>query len=219
MWICLCYRDLHDEDFTILASKIVAVFPTELPTVYFKPSISAKNSPTHRYVKPKGKLYNKYGNLKKTPKELWEGNDSLDAVPVPEEVEFDPAELDAIQPNLQWLQNNEEPWEQAHYHWRVTSAYRRKKIGEDYSKSVADIYEEWPILKSPQAFGLINVDYRLAGFGGADGSLENFGEFFSKIIEAKPLKYSNDLVEDLLERLDDVNLDKSKMKISKFIGV
>lgn len=94
----------------------------------------------------------------------------------------------------------------------MISPYRRKKIGEDYSKSVVDIYEDWPILKSPKAFELINEDYRLAGFGLGDFGSERFGELFEKIVTAKPFKHSPEIVEDLLERLGDANLNEGKIE-------
>lgn len=63
---------------------------------------------------------------------MWEGADDENPTSVDPEsstLEFDPEELAKIQSSLDWLENNEEPWEIALYHWRVTSPYRRKQIG------------------------------------------------------------------------------------------
>lgn len=210
------YRELTADDYHILSEKIVELFPSELKTIYYSPQVSRKNSPTGKVQKPKGKLFYKAQNLKKLPKELSRLHQAA-----PEDVlgnleEEDPEELERLQPSIEWLENYEEPWQTAVDHWTLTSAYRRKKIGEDKSKLISQIYEDWPILKTPKAYELIEVDYRLGGYGEGIEAIQNFQNFFQKFVDVKKPKHSHEYVAALQDLLLEEDLNESKFVFDKW---
>lgn len=57
-----CSRLCH-EDYNLLASKIVALFPTEVTATYYVPSIKKNESITGKPILAKGKLVDKCRNL------------------------------------------------------------------------------------------------------------------------------------------------------------
>lgn len=188
------------------------LFPNELQAIYFSPPVSSKKSPTGKFQRPKGKLWNKYKYLKQTPKELFEGSNDVAESNFDDNtdnVEIDPEELATLQPGLDWLMNNEEPWTTAVYHWRQTSTYRRLKIGEDQSKTVSQILVEWPILKTPKALDLIKLDFRLGGFGSEENGMKDFSSFYDKLVQIRDFRSNLDFVQSLRGFLDDAELNES----------
>lgn len=52
-------------DFEILAEKIVELFPTETKSTYYIPRVPATKNSNRTAINPKGKLIDKYRNLRK----------------------------------------------------------------------------------------------------------------------------------------------------------
>lgn len=143
--------------------------------------------------------------MKKLPRELYQNADNEEPVtfefPIADESDED-EDLNEIQPSLDWLQKFEEDWEEALRHWRITSDYRRKKIGTDLRKQIHEIFNDWPLLKTPKAFDLIDLDFRLGGFCADFDKVEEFKIFFDKIFAAKCLP-EDDYLEALRILIDD----------------
>lgn len=92
-----------------------------------------------------------------------------------------------IRESVLWLQNNLSPWQLVESHWKSTLAYRRNEIQSSQNKSIAEILSQWPVLKHPTAYTLIDEDFRFLNLT-ADNCINNWFQFFSKIQEVCPLK-------------------------------
>lgn len=69
----LHHSHLIPTDFEILSEKIVELFPTETKSTYYIPRIPATNTPSKTAINAKGKLIDKYRNLRR----LYNLNDRL----------------------------------------------------------------------------------------------------------------------------------------------
>lgn len=208
-------RSLNEEDFDILADKIALRF-SDLKSIWFSPYMPRKKASNKIERKARGKLYYKYYNLKKLSKDLYSGPETQR--PLEESVEDTEYEgdLTEIQRSLDWLANFEENWDEAFRHWRITSAYRRKKIGENFDKTVHQIYEEWPILKTPKAAELLKLDFRLAGLCADLDVAAAYAEFFQKILSVKDYCKRDDYLDGLMNIIDDNETNESKTAIHYF---
>ncbi|EFN73373.1 hypothetical protein EAG_05217 [Camponotus floridanus] len=91
-----------------------------------------------------------------------------------------------IHDSVLWLQNNLSPWSLVENHWKITLAYRRNKIQSE-NKSIAEIFSQWPVLKHPTAYTLIDEDFKFLNLTSED-CINRWFQFFSKIEEICPLK-------------------------------
>lgn len=65
MYINIFCSTLNHEDFAILTDKIVDIFALECREIYFIPSVSGKDTIDRKPINARGKLIDKYRNLKR----------------------------------------------------------------------------------------------------------------------------------------------------------
>lgn len=121
----------------------------------------------------------------------------------------------AVPESLLWLQNNLSPWQLVENHWKVTSTYRQNQIQSSSNKSISYIFAQWPILKHPTAYLLIDEDFKFLQLT-SENCMANWFKFFSEIQKICPLKEDKVTIElrSILE-IDDVT--DSKFTTQKFI--
>lgn len=103
------------------------------------------------------------------------------------------ADNSLIRESISWLENNQSPWQLVQSHWKVTSAYRRNEI-QNSNKNVDEIFTEWPVLKHPSAYTLIEEDFKFLKLTSED-CIHNWFNFFSKIEEICPVKEDQTITE------------------------
>ncbi|KAK0157002.1 hypothetical protein PV327_011464, partial [Microctonus hyperodae] len=64
-----------------------------------------------------------------------------------------------VEHSNKWLKVHRNPWNDVLNHWRITFNYRRKSIRNNKGGKVNFLLEEWPILKQPNGFILIESDF------------------------------------------------------------
>ncbi|KAB0805419.1 hypothetical protein PPYR_02389 [Photinus pyralis] len=142
-------------DFEMLCDKICELFPSETRSTYYIPRI-----PGNKHLKPinpKGKLIDKYRNLKK----LYSDSNSKEKV---EEVvneassasEDNHGNEDDLKESAGWLKLYVEPWDLVLQHWNKSFILRKTAK----SPTVAEFIGEWPILKHQNAYMLVNLDFQ-----------------------------------------------------------
>lgn len=208
-------RELYDEDFKILSKKVIELFPSESIEVHYNSSIPANQSPDGKYKKAKGKLINKYNNLKKLYIPEVSNSAAIENTDVDHsDISFQ--NLDDIQESLNWLSDQEEPWDTTLRHWKLTFEYRQqvKDNSLDASK-VASVYTNWPILKTPKGFTLINVDFELSQICKEKNPIENFDSVFEEILKVSDLRNKDDYCKVLYTSLSNTTLNENSRFFSK----
>ncbi|CAH0562947.1 unnamed protein product [Brassicogethes aeneus] len=101
---------LAHQDYNILASKIISLFPSETDSTYYIPAVRKENSSVGKSIPAKGKLVCKARNsvyvseqCKKGQKRSIENTD--------DEVSTDADINDDLNEDVIWLQRNNEPWQ------------------------------------------------------------------------------------------------------------
>lgn len=97
------------------------------------------------------------------------------------------ADDSTIRESILWLQNNLSPWQLVENYWKATLAYRRNQIQTSQNKNIAEIFSQWPVLKHPTAYTLIEKDFTFLNLTSED-VINNWFQFFSKIQEVCPFK-------------------------------
>lgn len=64
-----------------------------------------------------------------------------------------------IKESLEWLKNNQTPWEIVLQKWTVTFEYRFGILMKSSEKNLNKIFEEWPLFKHPNGYELIQHDF------------------------------------------------------------
>lgn len=210
-------RDLENNDWDILSKKIKNLFPTEITTVYYIPPIPTCNSVTGKYVPARGKLPNRYSNLKKIPEDIRRPLplqiEDLDA-----SAEIEIENIDAIRDSIDWLKNNEEPWETTVHHWELSYKYRQSKKGNNLdNEKVSSVYNDWPILRTPKGFTLINIDFELSKLSEELNPIEKFVELFEKSIKRADLRSKDDYCQTLFELLENGGLNEDSQNFARLI--
>ncbi|XP_031328278.1 uncharacterized protein LOC116159563 [Photinus pyralis] len=82
-----------------------------------------------------------------------------------------------------WLKNNIEPWNDVQSCWRRTFSLRNKSLTDE--KDVAQIYEDWPILRNPLGYTLIEDDFKRIYPENYNNLLLNFEQVVAKVIELR----------------------------------
>lgn len=183
--------------------------------MYYEAGVSKSNSRTGRRRKAKGKLINRYNNLKKLQLLL-----DKTQKPNKEESENELSDhevSDDIKNSIDWLQDNEEPWEETLNHWSKTEEYRRSQIGQERQNKISSIYERWPVLKCLRGYNLIIASFASAKFTEDQKCIEHFKGFFTKAIAVKPLP-KDDHCKTLLDKLSDRNLNEGTDIMNFFLS-
>lgn len=209
-------RDLEYTDFEIITKKVTDRFSTEAYKVYYNPPVSAKKSVDGKYKKAKGKLFNKYYNLRRLliddesqtfPTQNRNVDNNTDVV-------FE--NLHDIKESLEWLKENEEPWDLTEKHWILTLEYRKKLKGNLFDDTkVSSIYTEWPILKTPKGFSLIELEFQLMQLCQENNPIENFDDIFKKVVEVSSFQFKDEYCKMLINSLEDENLNDTSILYAK----
>ncbi|CAH1111179.1 unnamed protein product [Psylliodes chrysocephalus] len=136
-------------DFQLLSEKICQLFSNESKDTYYIPRVTLKRTLKNKAINPKGKLIDKYRNLKKKLC-IKDGKEN--------ESQKASADLTSdVTDSLEWLKNWSEPWDLVLGHWKKTFPLRRMST----VVTVQHFLEEWTILKNKKSFELTNfVDSR-----------------------------------------------------------
>ncbi|CAH0559341.1 unnamed protein product [Brassicogethes aeneus] len=137
---------LTHENYNLITSKIITLFPRECASTYYVPAISKRHSISNRPIIAKGRLVDKCRNLlristeEKDPEE-----DSTDKTN-----EFN----DEVNNDKVWLFTRHSPWDEVIQKWKNTFCLRRNV---EY-KNISTFLEDWPILNIATADELIPGD-------------------------------------------------------------
>lgn len=159
---------------------IISIFPTEVPTTYYVPPISKKDSAKRKSVIACGKLINMWRN-RNTLKRKLEGRIKKEKIEkekhgkfyvckykgitfllqknikllykVPEEI------CNEVQESIKWLEENLAPWQLVIQHWSITFDARRKELDNYKENTLCNFLNKWPILKHPEGYQLIVQDF------------------------------------------------------------
>ncbi|KAK9674814.1 hypothetical protein QE152_g40834, partial [Popillia japonica] len=159
---------LKHEDYNILTSLIITLFPKENSLTYYTPPTKKSCSSNGRHIRAKGKLVDKAKNL------LYisgEAKRKINSVPetlpflyisgeakrkinsVPETLPFYKIDCDDdIRNAIDWLKVRREPWNDVMIKWKLTYNYRNK----DKSSTVDQFIKNWPILEDARAESLVD---------------------------------------------------------------
>ncbi|XP_050065617.1 uncharacterized protein LOC126554604 [Aphis gossypii] len=136
---------IEKKRFSLLAKGIEQLFPCETGETYFTPYFKDGNN-----VHPmRGKLYDKYCNLRKQIKQINPSKVIVTSQSVENDILIDDAEC---KEKILWLKNNTLPTQTLHKYWTETSNYRLK-----IKENCIDIY---PAFKSPTGHLLIEIDFQ-----------------------------------------------------------
>ncbi|KAG8201411.1 hypothetical protein JTE90_024284 [Oedothorax gibbosus] len=146
------YGRLLNRDFDILSSLIVQVFPTEDQEIYYvPPGACAKIS--------SGKLPSKYRNLIRVLKTANVLISNSKAVQDNKSEEFCEEPSEELSEKLTFLKYCNDPWPKVESYWDDTYEVRVSQFQSDIEGKVFRILEDWPSLKQPLGFTLINADF------------------------------------------------------------
>ena len=176
--------------------------------------MSKNKSASGQCMRAKGKLINKYFNLKKLPIAILStsqsaNNENSENVNNLEEI------TDDVKESVEWLCNNEEPWGETELHWNKTFAFRCSAYYKKYNGKISSIYEEWPILTTPKGYLLIDIDFRLKKFSEIENAIDDFHTFYNEALEVRQLRADDH--SDLLQRkLESENLNDGEFFKNNF---
>lgn len=130
--------------------------------------------------------------MKRIPSEVSRTN-----LPIDDDSDDEPPS-EEVQNSIDWLTDNEEPWDTALLHWKQTYSYRHKN--DEPNKFVNTVFDIWTILKSPQAFELIDIDFNLSKICVLPKAIDGFHNFYDKVSEIRSIP-KEDLCNILKEKL------------------
>lgn len=113
-----------------------------------------------------------------------------------------------------WLKINQAPWEIVLEKWSLSSKYRLQVLTKLSDKILSNIFEEWPLLKHPYGYKLIEHDFNEIQLTHFALIYEKLNEFFNIIEENVQCTHKNDNFIDLRAKL---NLDISESKVFHII--
>ncbi|XP_055609143.1 uncharacterized protein LOC129756106 isoform X3 [Uranotaenia lowii] len=130
---------------------------------WFRPTFEVKADGTKRHIGKyaKGTLYDRNVNYKPIATQ----NRRLNIIKPVEPVVicrrvFTPAIKEAYKETKLWFRHHEEDWEQLKTRWISSSDIRTYEILNKPERTIEDILYEYPILRNPQAYGLIQIDFQ-----------------------------------------------------------
>ncbi|XP_066594187.1 uncharacterized protein [Prorops nasuta] len=198
-------KRLRNADFHGLAKQICEEFPTENLNTYYVPPITKKESNINKSISSKGKLVSKYRN------NLY-GLKLLNAVGTTEEESDTDENVDIDTEGLelkQWLSVTITPWDKVKENWKKSFNFRRQEYKKNKDFNIATIVAEWPILRQPNAFALINEDFDSLRLTTVNLNEEIWETFFQKVLKLRDLnnRDSNSLALKEVVTLEEINID------------
>lgn len=115
--------------------------------------------------------------------------------------------LQAIREAEDWLKSHSTPWEIVLSKWKLTADYRQKIVKSNRNLKLCKIFEQWPILKHPNAHTLIEEDYAFLNIPALKVSLDSWKNFVAKILKVRPPKKDDHNAQSLLELLQHEELN------------
>ncbi|KAJ8913335.1 hypothetical protein NQ315_013306 [Exocentrus adspersus] len=184
------HRLKHD-DYIILASKIIQLFPNEVTGTYYVPSVPKNLSPNGKSILARGKLVDKCRNI------------------IHKCGEASVIRRKHINKNddFNWLKYNTEPWATVIQKWNHTFTLRRK---QKYH-SVSEMIRAWPVLNDLRAEVLINCDFEKLFPKSVLNFFLHWQTFFETLL--KQIEVSELTAKNLIETLETCQSEDGKLAI------
>ncbi|XP_074032341.1 uncharacterized protein isoform X2 [Leptinotarsa decemlineata] len=208
----------HDE-YTILAAKIVQLFPTETTGIYYIPAIKKRHSVTGKSIVAKGRLVDKCRNIiykcddaitlkSRKRKSSWNSTENI-----PEKEATDTvAELQDDQ-NYIWLLHNSDPWTTVENKWDLLYDKRR----EQKCESAAEFLKLWSVLTDPRGISLIAKDFERLYPSSSMSFYVKWEPFFESVLEYKKNIAVDKLLVSLIEEIE--STENTDVKLIKQISL
>ncbi|XP_057332779.1 uncharacterized protein LOC130672302 [Microplitis mediator] len=142
---------INEERFVHLANEIIELFPTELREIYYIPRTINDGGIV---IRASGSLYSKYNNTRRElnvldmmPKDLLNNNKPVQMT------ESESADL--VDDNIEWLQNNLEPFDEIMDKWIKTIDKRH----HFKNKSIEQYFNTFECLKHSEGYKLLLQDF------------------------------------------------------------
>ncbi|KAK4886725.1 hypothetical protein RN001_002996 [Aquatica leii] len=198
---------LNHEEYNIITSKIIGLFPSESAGVYYIPAVKKINSPTGRSLLAKGKLVDKCRNLLHNCADVViqklrkSNSDEVEILSKKRTIDI----TDELQNNITWLNTRTEPWSDVIEKWKATYEVRHCSSAQ----TVHQFIEEWSILKDLRSDVLINLDFEKIHPYATLKLILNWDTFFERILENKKCNLKDSHATHLLTLIenDDISED------------
>ncbi|XP_062541068.1 uncharacterized protein LOC134209107 [Armigeres subalbatus] len=158
-------RKTTSEQLAEYASVIVKVFRKEQKDTYF---ISKKGNPG-------GKLYSRINYIRQSDRKKLQAEDNRQTSTGILKNTYSTETLKAVS----WLQLNHMPWASVLCYWEISFPAREELLQDQ--KKIAKLLKKYPHLGKEFGFQLIDIDYRLLGFGEQSGCQEKWEQLIDPI--------------------------------------
>ncbi|XP_058816186.1 uncharacterized protein LOC131679472 [Topomyia yanbarensis] len=179
----------------------------------FSTDVSGKRVRVSKY--PKGCLYDR--NINYCPKTAVSfSSKHIDhkisvalAETASEEIIFAPAAEEEYEAIKSWLRHHDDDWEVLRQKWSELTPYRLNEIKTLPDRTIDNILSEYPALRNPQGYSLIQSDFKYKFSGKEDSLFEYWKKFREHILPAFEADIANPGGRALLKHLlnDDINED------------
>lgn len=116
-----------------------------------------------------------------------------------------------VQESIQWLCNNQMPWELVLQHWHKTFNIRKENIKKSKENTLLDTFTRWPILKHPHGHSLIIDDFKHMSLSKEKITIDKWNTFFHNITSCVKPSQKDDQLNLLMETLQDTNINEGKL--------
>lgn len=110
-----------------------------------------------------------------------------------------------------WLFSNVLPWEGVVEKWNKTRVLRRDELRAGKSSLVASFVKEWPILKHPDAYVLINEDFQSMNLTDVCLNFKIWNRFFEDLVSLYPVDPRHETAAGLFGLLEIKDLDEGNL--------
>ncbi|XP_062550206.1 uncharacterized protein LOC134214947 [Armigeres subalbatus] len=147
---------------------------------------------------PGGKLFSRVNYLKQSERK----RDRLEELHIqPEAIKLEEVVSPEVQAALSWLEVNSFPWATVLAQWEVSFPERKKSLRE-LSKA-DDFISKYSHLKENCGFQLLDIDYRLLGFGDPNIPVRKWDLCFEPIVKFAELQARDPSAKDLIQLITD----------------
>ncbi|KAK0160231.1 hypothetical protein PV328_007659 [Microctonus aethiopoides] len=223
----------EDSHYKAIANCIIKIFPSETLEIYYIPRILKKESKDNKHRQTRGKVSDKFRNLKymheklsrKTTKRNKSTTNESNSSKLPRLED----QSHCVKNSITWLEQNENPLNDLLCHWKVTAEYRYNFIRSKKDLSIDEILMTWPALKnSEHAPALIQQDFELIQKkivlnDSSNDNVENREhlihqwEKFIKIIREKSNCASSDYSQKLMRLIDENRTSNDSRVIAQLL--
>lgn len=116
-----------------------------------------------------------------------------------------------VQESIQWLYNNQMPWELVLQHWHKTFNIRKENIEKSKENTLLDTFTRWPILKHPHGHELIIDDFKHMSLSEEKITIDKWNTFFYHITSFVKPSQKDDELNLQMETLKDTNINEGKL--------